>query len=131
MAVCRTDPALWTGVPDDINVFELPGPSDEETTSGEEEVDDEDDQSDDGDEWIMVGQAQAAGAQEGRRLSKPKGVLSSRQVVQPKQKRKGDSANVFAAAEEYADLLNDDSAGEVLGSAAGPSRNRTKRRRSA
>jgi hypothetical protein len=49
--------------------------------------------------------------------------------ARPKQKRKGDSANVFAAAEEYADLLSEDGAGVVQGLAPQASRKRTKRRK--
>jgi len=94
-----------TGVPEDINVFELPGPSDEESFSGDDEGDDDD--SDDEAEWVMASPGDLPGPQKTK--PKPKGAATPRgRVPQPKSKRKGDSANVFAAAEEYADSLNED-----------------------
>ena len=94
------------GVPEDINVFELPGPSDGESDSGDGEEEEEDNESDDQSEWVMASPAGLPETSLGKRGA-PKGGS----IAMPGKKRKGDKTNVFASAEEYADLLNEDVGG--------------------
>lgn len=108
-------------VPEDVDVFKLAGPSDEESNSEDEEDDGDDDDSESGGEWVMADSFPSSGnpedLEEEMVFDHPGSEEASSSDEEPPAKMKGKdkegkkrgrSKNVFASAEDYAELIAQD-----------------------